>query len=105
MITDETVEDAVDRLQDPEKAARAYGYKIQAEKMLSVVKALEMKKHQELPVSAQEREAYISPEYKKHLDILVNCEVLWQKKRMQVEADKALLDVYRTQQANMRGNI
>ena len=105
MIKDEVVEAAVWRLQKPENAASTYGYKIKAEKMLSVVKAFEMKKHNGLPVSAQEREAYASEAYAKQIDIVLNCEIQWQKFRMKVEADKALIDVYRTQQANMRGNI
>ena len=104
MITDEQVQEALDRLNAPSKAAHAHGRRVKAEHMLKVIKSLQMKKH-EGSVAAQEREALSSPEYLQALDEVVQASIDDWLYRSKMDADKATIEVYRTQQANQRYNL
>lgn len=104
MITDEQVQEALDRLNAPSKAAHAHGRRVKAEHMLKVTKSLQMKKH-EGSVAAQEREALSSPEYLLALDEVVQASIDDWLYRSKMDADKATIEVYRTQQANQRYNL
>lgn len=69
MVDFDKVERAVDYLRDSAKpAAKARGDHEFLEAALKTVKADAMKKHPDLPVTAQEREAYASLEYKAALE-------------------------------------
>ena len=63
-----------------------------------------MKKH-EGSVAAQEREALSSPEYLQALDEVVQASIDAWLYRSKMDADKATIEVYRTQQANQRYNL
>ena len=104
MITEKDVEDALEKLGNPELLALALGEKIKAEHMLKVTKALEMKKT-EGSVAAQEREACASVEYRMAIQVVVNSTITYEKEKAYVEANKMTIDLYRTQQANQRYNI
>ena len=72
------------------------------ESFKSSLKAIEMKKHLDLPVSAQEREAYASEEYQQLCKALgeatYNCELLkWKLLTAQMR-----FDAWRSEQANNR---
>ena len=71
IITDEDVEKAVDFLiNTAEKAAKYKAERIYLTEYRKSLKALLMKDNLDLPISAQEREAYASPVYISHLDAL-----------------------------------
>ena len=72
--------------------------------MLKVTKSLQMKKH-EGSVAAQEREALSSSEYLQALDEVVQASIDDWLYRSKMDADKATIEVYRTQQANQRYNL
>mgnify|MGYP003151042953 FL=1 len=105
MITDEQVQQALDRLNAPSEAAHAHGRRVKAEHMLKVIKSLQMKKHDGLSVAAQEREALSSSPYYDQLDEVVKASIDDLLYRSKMEADKATIEVYRTQQANQRYNL
>jgi len=104
MISETDVDKALERLTKPSKMAPALGEKLKSEHMLKVTKALEMKKH-EGSVASQEREAYSSVEYRMAIQNVVNATIEYEKARAEVEADKTVIDMWRTQQANQRYNI
>lgn len=72
--------------------------------MLKHIKGLEMKKHNEKPLAAQEREAYASPAYLKALedDALRAAELVAIK--AQLEAARITIDIWRTESATERAS-
>ena len=69
IITDEDVQKSLDFLRDNALIAAQYkAERIYLEEYRKSLKALLMKNHIDLPVSAQEREAYASPVYIQHLE-------------------------------------
>lgn len=84
------------------KYAKARQDLAELESFKSSLKAIEMKKHLDLPVSAQEREAYASEEYQQLCKALgeatYNCELLkWKLLTAQMR-----FDAWRSEQANNR---
>ena len=84
------------------KYAKAKQDLAELESFKSSLKAIEMKKHLDLPVSAQEREAYASEEYQQLCKALgeatYNCELLkWKLLTAQMR-----FDAWRSEQANNR---
>lgn len=70
--------------------------------MVKHVKALEMKKHNELPVSAQEREALATPAYRQALLDAAVAAGEYEKLRSLREAAAAKIEAWRSAGANYR---
>lgn len=76
---------------------------VKAEAMLRHVKALVMKACGESAVSAQEREAYASDEYKAAIDALFEATRTAEKMKASREAARIRVDLWRSYNANLRG--
>lgn len=104
MIDDSKAERAVAYLRDSaEEAAQARANVLYIESWLKVVKAQQMKLSPTLPVAVQEREALVSDAYSVALEgykAAVEADSAFRFKR---ESAVALLEAWRTQQANIRG--
>jgi len=76
-----------------------------AENMLKHVKALEMKRFNQLPLSAQERDAYSSDAYKQAIerDAVASADLFVLKAKL--EAAKITIDVWRTEKATERASF
>lgn|SRR5574343_235735 len=84
------------------KYGQAKGNRVAIEEGRKALKARLMKRHIDLPVTAQEREAYADPEYKELIDGLgpaVECE---ETLRWMLEAARIKAEVWRTMEANKR---
>jgi hypothetical protein len=101
-ISDTDIEKALDWLRDNASAiGNAKANQVRTEKMLSHIKALEMKKH-ELAVSAQEREAYASEPYKKAIEAAAVAAGEYEKMKALHEAASLKIDAWRSMSANYR---
>ena len=88
MITEKEVEEAVHKLIDgAEDIAEAKAKLIYAEEYKKSIKAIQMKKDglANMPISAQEREALASEEYKKQLKEIKDCTLNYEKLRAERE--------------------
>lgn len=104
VITDDDVQKALDRLRfQAGNAAKAKAERIYMEEFRKSIKASVMQKHMSLPVSAQEREAYNSEEYKKHLIVMRDAIEKDELCRWQMIAAQAVIEAWRTASANQRG--
>lgn len=103
LVSDADVEKALDWLRDnaPE-IGTAKANAVRAERMTKHVKALEMKKHNALAVSAQEREAYASDAYVKALDEEAMAAGEYEKMRGLREAAALKIETWRSASANYR---
>jgi hypothetical protein len=103
LVSDADVEKALDFLRDNAGAiGEARAAMIRTDGMLKHIKALEMKRHNELPVSAQDREAVASAAY---LDALMKAAVAageYEKMKSLREAAAAKIEVWRSASANYR---
>ena len=103
MITEEEVQLAVDFLRDnAEDSAKCKAERIYLEEYRKSLKAMLMSVYKELPVSAQEREAYNSKEYKEHLVAIKIAVKKDEKHRFMREAAKAKIEAWRSMNANLR---
>jgi spore coat protein CotH len=103
VISDEDVQNALDRLRfKASDAAKAKAERIYCEEFRKVVKANIMQHHLDMPVSAQERQAYSSEDYKKHLAVMRDAIEHDERCRWQMIAAQAVIDAWRTCQANHR---
>lgn len=103
MITDEDVEKAVEFLRENARiAAQARANRIYMEEFRKVVKAEVMVANKELPLGAQEREAYDSTRYAEHLLALKTAVEEDEFFRWKMVAAEAKIEAWRTQQANLR---
>lgn len=104
VISDDDVQKALDRLRFKAKdAAKAKAERIYLEEFRKSIKATIMQKHLDLPVSAQEREAYASEEYVGHLLVMKDAIEADELARWQMIAAQAVIEAWRTASANMRG--
>ena len=102
-ITDEDISKAVDYLRDTaEEAAKNKAERIYLEEFRKSLKALLMKDNLDLPISAQEREAYASPVYISHLDSLRSAIERDEKQRFLRIAAEAKIEAWRSMSANIR---
>ena len=102
-ITDEDVEKAVDFLiNTAEKAAKYKAERIYLTEYRKSLKALLMKDNLDLPISAQEREAYASPVYISHLDALRSAIERDEKQRFLRVAADVKIEAWRTMCSNLR---
>lgn len=73
--------------------------------MLKHTKAIVMKRFNQLPLSAQEREAYSSEDYRKaiEVDAIASSNLLVLK--AEIEAAKITIDIWRTEKATERASF
>ncbi len=104
MISDEQVENALDYLRtNCGIAAKAKAERVYLEEYRRVIKSNVMKRHLDMPLAAQEREAHSSEEYIQHLEAMREAIQADEFNRWGMVAAQAVLDAWRTQQANKRG--
>ncbi len=103
MITDEEIQKTIDWLRDHAKpAAQARANRIYLEEFRKSLKGQLMKEHQDLPVSAQEREAYADTRYKDYLKTLQDAIEKDEHHRFLREAGRAKIEAWRSFSANHR---
>jgi len=103
LVTDASVEKALDFLRDNAEAiGQARENAVKADHMLKHVKALAMKQYGELPVSAQEREAFASDIYRSALDEAAKTAGEFEKMKAIREAAALRIEVWRSASANYR---
>jgi len=103
IITDEDVQKSLDFLRDNAILAAQYkAERIYLEEYRKSLKALLMKNHIDLPVSAQEREAYASPVYIQHLESMKIAIQRDEKQRFLRVSAEAKIEAWRTMSSNIR---
>lgn len=96
--------DAVDFIiKNAPKYAAAKAERIYLEEFRKTKKALLMKAHTDLPIGAQEREAYAHPEYQQLLEGLRAAVEVEETLKWHMTAATMRGELYRTQSANERG--
>lgn len=104
MIDDDKVHDALEYLRtNAPIAAQARAHKVYVEEFRKTVKAQQMALRLNLPVNAQEREAYASEAYKEHLKAIKDAVYQDELNRWGMVAATSLIEAWRTQNANSRG--
>lgn len=102
-INEHEIDRALDYLRDNAAvAAQARANRVYCEEYRKSLKAIIMKRHADMPVNAQEREAYADEEYITHLDALKQAVFEDERHRFLLEAAKAKCDAWRSQCANER---
>lgn len=102
--TEADAEKAVQWLIDAAAAiAKTRAERWRCEEMLKPTRALLMAEHAGLPVSAQEREALADPRYQAAIDRAAAAIEADELNRARVKAAEMKVDVWRSQQANLRG--
>lgn len=103
MIDENEVQRSVDYLlQTAGDSAQARANRVVLEHGLKRVKALAMMRHGNLPVSAQEREAYASDDYRVALDGLQRAIFEDEQHRALRDAHSAKIEAWRTAEATRR---
>jgi hypothetical protein len=103
LVSDSDVEKALDWLRDQaEEVGNAKEEAVRADHMLKHVKALAMKIHGELPVSAQQREAEASTQYLEAIDRSAKAAGQLLKLQALREAAALKIEVWRSAGANYR---
>jgi len=103
VIDEAEVQRSVDYLmQTAGAAAQARANRVVLEHGLKRVKAIGMMKHNGLPISAQEREAYASADYKTALDGLQQAIFEDEQHRALRDAHSAKIEAWRTAEATRR---
>jgi hypothetical protein len=106
MVTDESLEKALDYLRDTAlDAANARASRLYLDDYSRVVKAMVMSEHLAEPVNAQERYAYSDLRYKNHLEALKLAIYEDEKARYLREAAAVRIEVWRSEQANERQKL
>ena len=97
MISQKDIEKALDFLRDSAtEAALNRANRVYVEDYLKVVKANIMANHADKPVNAQEREAYIHPDYLAHLEAIKEAVYEDEKLRFLIDAAKAKISAWQT---------
>jgi len=103
IVSDESVEKALDWLRDnADDIAEAKRVAVKCEHMLKHTKAVLMKGHAELPVSAQEREAMAHDAFKSAIENVANAAAEYEKLKALREAAALRIEVWRSASANYR---
>jgi hypothetical protein len=84
------------------KFAKAKSERVYIEEYRKSLKAMLMKRSMEDTIGAQEREAYSHPEYRQLLEGLRDSIEQEEKLRWDLIAAQARVEIWRTQQANLR---
>lgn len=102
-ISEEDVEQALDYLTKGARAAAdARATRQYVEDYLRVIKAQIMMEHAELPLGAQEREAYSDSRYTDHLKVIREAVAEDERRRFMRDAASAKIEAWRTQSSNER---
>jgi len=102
-IADEQVEGALDYLRDnATQAAKAKAERVYIEEYRKSLKAMIMLEHSELPLGAQERNAYADPRYIAHLEALKAAVEVDERQKHLRTAAEAKIEAWRSQSANER---
>lgn len=97
MILESDVEKAVAYLAaNARKAAQAKAERSYVEEFRKTIKATIMREHSELPLGAQEREAYADPRYRQHLDAIKEAVEADEYNRWMMAAAEAKLSAWQT---------
>lgn len=103
IVTEQEVEKALDWLRDnAAEIGAAKEHAVRTERMVKHIKALEMKKHSELAVTAQEREATASEGYRTASLEEAKAAGEYEKMRALREAAALKIEVWRSASANFR---
>lgn len=103
IVTEEELERALDWLRDSAaELGDAKAEVVRASHMIKVVKALEMKKFNERPITHQEREALCSPAYMIALERDAVAAGEYEKLRALREAASLKIEAWRSESANYR---
>jgi cell division GTPase FtsZ len=103
ILSDDEIQKAVDWLRDnADESAKCRAERIYIEEYRKSLKALLMKKFVELPISAQEREAYAHADYINHIKALKIAVEKDEKMKFLRASAEAKIEAWRTQQANLR---
>ena len=105
MITNEMVDKALETIQNPEDAAAARANRLKLEYMLKHTKAMIMMGYKNIPVSAQERNAYNDKRYVQAIEDLCKAVYKDELQKGYREAATTTIDAWRTQQASLRVTI
>ena len=102
-INEEEIHNAVAWLKDSaSQCAETKATRVYLEAFTKSLKAILMSKKMELPISAQERDAYASQEYQDHLKALKIAIERDEKNKYRRESALVLIETWRTQEANLR---
>lgn len=103
MIADTDIEKACEYLiANARKAAKARAERAYVEEYRKTIKAQIMREHNNLPLGAQEREAYADTRYAQHLLAIQEAVEADEYQRWMMAAAEAKIEAWRTQQANAR---
>ena len=103
MIDESEIEKAVDWLRDNSNvAAQDRANRIYLEEYRKSLKAMIMKEHTDLPVSAQEREAYADHRYQVHLRAMKDAVAKDEYNRFMRHSAEAKIEAWRSLSANHR---
>lgn len=103
LVSDADVEKALDWLRDnAQEIGEAKANCVRTEKMVKHIKALEMKRHNGLPVTAQEREAYASDKYLEALELEARAAGHYEAMKALREAAALKIETWRSASANYR---
>ncbi len=103
IVNEPQVRAALEHMHDaPARLGSAKHRAIRAERMLKHTKALTMKLHNALPISAQEREAYASEAYLKALNEDAAAAAALAEIQAHVEAARMVVDIWRTEESSAR---
>ena len=103
MITDDEAEKAVDFLRDnARKTAQAKANSEYMQEFRKVLKARIMREHAEMPLGAQEREAYADPRYDLHLKSLQTAIEESEYQEWMMAAAESKISAWQTQSRNTR---
>ena len=103
MIREEDIEKALDYLRDnATAAAQARANRVYVEEYRKTIKAAIMQEHSDLPLGAQEREAYADPRYVEHLQAIRAAVEDDERHRFLRATAEAKIEAWRTQSSNER---
>lgn len=103
LVSDADVERALDWLRDNAKdIGSAKELAIKTERMTKHIRAIEMKRHSALPVSAQEREALASDAYVDAANVEAGAAGAFETMKALREAAALKIEVWRSASANYR---
>lgn len=103
IVSDADVERALDWLRDNAEAIGAAKERaVKCDHMVKHAKGLAMSLHKDLPISAQEREAYASEEYKLALEDAAASAGAYEMMKALREAAALKIEVWRSASANYR---
>ncbi len=102
-INEEEIHNAVAWLKDSaSQCAEAKATRVYLEAFTKSLKAILMSRKMELPISAQERDAYASKEYQDHLKAVKIAIERDEKNKYLRESAMVKIETWRTQEANLR---